>query len=47
MKRIIGGKRYDTDRSEKIAEAQSKEAKGDPRWWEEALYRSPGGQLFL
>lgn len=48
MKRIITGKRYDTEKAIKIGEASSNNGRRDFRWYDEALYRTPrSGVYFL
>ena len=41
MKRIIEGKRYDTEKAEVLATAGSNLGRRDLGWWSEALYRTP------
>jgi len=47
MKKIINGKRYDTDTAEKVAAAYSRLARNDFGYWEEELYRKRTGEFFL
>ena len=47
MKRIINGKKYDTDKSEEIANYRNTGDRGDFKYCEETLYRSPKGNWFL
>ncbi|MBV6342315.1 hypothetical protein [Candidatus Magnetobacterium casense] len=47
MKKIIDGKRYDTDTATMIASDQSRHNSSDFHWWEETLYRTPNGNWFL
>ena len=47
MKKIIDGRRYDTDRAKKLASASSPEGRSDFHWWEETLYRKSTGEFFL
>lgn len=47
MKKIINGKRYDTEAAEKVAEAYSNLARNDFGYWEEELYRKRTGEFFL
>jgi hypothetical protein len=49
MKKIIDGKRYDTEKAILIGEATSDNAyPGDFRYWEANLYRTPkSGRYFL
>lgn len=48
MKAIINGKRYDTDKSTKLASASSHCGRSDFGWWRETLYRTPrSGAYFL
>lgn len=49
MRRIIGGKRYDTEKAILIGEASSSNAyPGDFQYWGAGLYRTPkSGRYFL
>lgn len=47
MKKIINGRRYDTEAAEKVAEAYSNLARNDFGYWEEELYRKRTGEFFL
>jgi len=47
MKRIIDGKRYDTDTSEEICELTCLAQKGEFEWHKTSLYRTPRGAFFL
>jgi hypothetical protein len=48
MKRIIEGKRYDTEKADLLAEVSSHEPRSSFGWWQEALYRTPrSGAYFL
>ena len=47
MKKVINGKRYDTDAAREIASASSPEGRSDFHWWEETLYRKSTGEYFL
>jgi hypothetical protein len=47
MKRVIDGKRYDTDTAQRIAGAESSCNPGDFRYWEETLYRTKRGAYFI
>lgn len=47
MKRVIDGKRYDTETAQRIAEASSTCGPSDFRYWSEALYKTPRGAFFL
>lgn len=47
MKKIINGKRYDTDTAREMASASSPEGRSDFHWWEETLYRKNTGEFFL
>lgn len=47
MKKIINGRRYDTDAAKLIAEASSDALRTDFRYWEETLYRKNTGEFFL
>lgn len=49
MRKIIGGLLYDTDSAKKIAEYTLDDgtARGDFRWYEEALYLKKTGEFFL
>lgn len=46
MKKIINGKRYDTEKAEYIGEA-SYSNPGDFNYWSEQLYRKRTGEFFL
>ena len=46
MKRIIGGKRYDTEKAELIAETAASCSRSDYAWFEESLYRTAKGYWF-
>lgn len=47
MNKIINGRRYDTEKAKKVAEAYSKLARNDFGYWEEELYRKRTGEFFL
>ena len=47
MKRVINGKRYDTDTAQRIAGAESSCNYGDFRYWSEDLYRTKNGAWFV
>lgn len=47
MKKVINGKRYDTDTAREMASASSTEGRSDFHWWEETLYRKSTGEFFL
>ncbi len=47
MKKIINGKRYDTDTAEAVGYWDSKVGKSSFRWYEETLYQKRGGEFFL
>ncbi|MCE6968049.1 hypothetical protein [Cereibacter sphaeroides] len=47
MKRIIGGKRYDTDDATLIGEMTSRYSQSDFNYYEEALYLTDNGAYFL
>ncbi len=47
MKKVIDGKRYDTETATLIASAESSCSSSDFRWWEEDLYRTPRGRYFV
>ncbi len=47
MKKVINGRRYDTETAEKVAEAYSRLARNDFGYWEEELYRKRTGEFFL
>ena len=44
---IKNGKRYNTKTAEKVLERSAREHRGDFRWFEETLYRTPKGAWFL
>ena len=46
-RRIIDGKRYDTETADLIAETSASCACEDFHWWKEALYRTTNGRFFL
>lgn len=46
MKRIVDGKRYDTDTAEVVATYEYRRS-GDFNWYEETLYRTKKGAWFL
>ena len=46
MKRIVGGKKYDTDTAKYVG-SDAYSTPGDFNWWEEALYRKKTGEFFL
>ena len=46
MKKIINGRRYDTDSAKALAEA-SYSNRSDFNFWEETLYRKSTGEFFL
>lgn len=47
MKKIINGKRYDTETAKEVACASSYEGRTDFHWWEETLYRKQTGEFFI
>lgn len=47
MKKIIGGKRYDTDTAREIARDWSPVSRTDFSFWEEALYQKRTGEYFI
>ncbi len=47
MKKIIDGKKYDTETAELIYEWSSDHGKSDFAWYEESLYRKRTGEYFL
>ena len=47
MKRIINGKRYDTETAEKLASAYASCSVTDFNYWQEDLYRKRTGEFFL
>lgn len=47
MKKIINGKKYDTDTAEAITEYESDYPRNDFRWYAETLYRKRTGEFFL
>lgn len=47
MKAIIDGKRYNTETATKIGGACSSGGQSDWRYWNEDLYRTKSGKLFI
>lgn len=47
MRKIIGGKRYNTGTAEYLATVKSSCVPGEPHYWEEKLYRKQTGEYFL
>ena len=47
MKKIIGGKRYDTDTATEIATLTSSYPANDFNYWEETLYLKKTGEFFI
>ena len=47
MKRVIDGKRYDTDKAQCVAEYANTYDRGDFHWYEEGLYQTAAGSWFL
>lgn len=47
MKKIINGRRYDTDTANLIAQMESDLSRTDFRYYEESLYRKITGEFFL
>ena len=47
MKKIINGRRYDTDKATMVATIESRLPYTDFHYYEELLYRSPRGGWFL
>jgi hypothetical protein len=47
MKKIIDGKRYDTETADLIASAESRHNRGDFKWGHETLYRTVEDQYFI
>ncbi len=47
MKRIIKGKKYDTETATKLGYACSNASRNDFSFWEEELYRKKTGEYFM
>ena len=49
MKRIIDGKRYDTETAERVTWVGSRSgiSRSDHTYWDAAIYRTPRGRWFL
>ena len=47
MKKIINGKKYDTDTAKKVGEYWSSSDLRDFHWWSESLYQKKTGEFFL
>ena len=47
MKKIINGKKYDTETAKKVGFACNNVGRGDFSWWEEELYQKKTGEFFL
>ena len=47
MKKIINGKKYDTETAKKVGCACSNVSRGDFSFWEEELYKKKTGEFFL
>ncbi len=47
MKKVIGGKRYDTDTAKEVAYFEADYLPSDLDWWQETLYRKNTGEFFL
>ena len=47
MKKIINGKKYDTETATEIATTGSGGSRRDFYWWEETLYKKKNGEYFL
>lgn len=47
MKKIINGKKYDTETANQIGYHSNTDNKGDFRWWGEALYQKKTGEFFI
>lgn len=47
MKKIINGKKYDTETAKKVGFACSYVGRGDFSWWKEELYQKKTGEFFL
>lgn len=47
MKKVINGRRYDTDTAKALASASSSVSITDFHYWEETLYRKNTGEYFL
>ena len=47
MKKIIAGKRYDTETAQRVAVSCSSAEPGDLGYWEEYLYKKRTGEFFL
>ena len=47
MKRIIDGKRFDTETADWVAEFRGGAGRTDFRYWKASLYRTPRGRWFL
>jgi hypothetical protein len=47
MIRVVNGKKYNTDKSEELANCKGGGNFSDFRYWEETLYRTKNGRLFV
>ncbi len=48
MKRIINGRRYDTDKAIEIGHSSYNGSRSDFQWWSASLYKTPrAGRYFL
>jgi len=47
MKKIIDGKRYDTETADEIAHYDNGYPDGEFKWYEETLYRTQKGKYFV
>lgn len=47
MKKVIGGKKYDTKTAKEVASTSSPESKSDFKHWEETLYKKHTGEYFI
>lgn len=47
MRRIINGKKYDTETAEEVGYASSGGSKCDFSYWEETLFKKKTGEFFL
>lgn len=47
MRRIISGRRFDTEKATLIAQSSSSVRKGHPYYYQESLYQTPKGIWFL
>lgn len=47
MRKIINGRKYDTETATALGHAQSNVGRSDFKWWYETLYQKKNGEFFI